>query len=107
MQRELSITPAMMEKGSRFIFHYDGGHGWLEVKESDLIILGVSEKITHYSYKNEGNAYLEEDCDMAKFLSAFIENFSLCRKEIDFNKMITEVYDGNFSPIRNYQKYIL
>ena len=54
-----------------FTFHEDPGHGWLQVPYSDLVILGLTEKISTFSYRNGMVTYLEEDCDMALFITAY------------------------------------
>ena len=51
-------------------FFEDPGHGWLEVQVSELRDLGIFDKITHYSYRKGGTAYLEEDCDAPTYLKA-------------------------------------
>ena len=53
-----------------YTYHTDPGHGWLEVGVDELILLGIGEKISSYSYINGGKAYLEEDCDMELFMNA-------------------------------------
>ena len=52
-----------------YTYHTDPGHGWLEVGVDELILLGIGDKISSYSYINGGKAYLEEDCDMALFIN--------------------------------------
>lgn len=54
------------------VFWEDPGHGWLEVYKSALDFLGISEKITPYSYiSNDGKiAYLEEDQDAGVYIEA-------------------------------------
>ena len=105
MRKDISVTPAMIEQGGGFIFHHDGGHGWLEVSASDLSILGINEGISHYSYQNNGKVYLEEDCDLPKFLDAFALYYGLDRNGANFEKCTKCVYDGDSSPIRQYQSY--
>jgi hypothetical protein len=51
-------------------FYADAGHGWLKVKKTELVRLGISEKITAYSYQFKEWAYLEEDCDLSAFVDA-------------------------------------
>jgi hypothetical protein len=43
-------------------------HGYLAVKLSDVIDLGIRDLITEYSFYNATTAYLEEDCDMPLFV---------------------------------------
>jgi hypothetical protein len=50
--------------------HEDGGHGWLEVSKAEIMATPVP--VTPYSYQDNDNVYLEEDCDKWKFLS-FLE----------------------------------
>lgn len=66
-------------------FYADPGHGWLKVPRSELLRLDAPgtcwnstggpskpllDTISNYSYKHLGMVYLEEDCDMAKFMAA-------------------------------------
>jgi hypothetical protein len=51
-------------------FYTDPSHGWLEVKRSDLIKLGIEDEISGYSYQKGAKVYLEEDCDMSRFIDA-------------------------------------
>lgn len=51
-------------------FYTDPAHGWLEVKRSDLIALGIEDQISGYSYEKGSKVYLEEDCDMSRFMEA-------------------------------------
>jgi hypothetical protein len=57
-------------KTQKLTYHTDPAHGWLEVKRSDLIALGIEDKITGFSYEKGAKAYLEEDCDMPAYLHA-------------------------------------
>ena len=54
-----------MNINANHTFWEDPGHGWLEVERSMLDYLGLSEKISGYSYQsNDGKTvYLEEDQD--------------------------------------------
>ena len=49
-------------------YHTDPGHGWLAVPDVELALLGLSGSISGYSYQRGAVVYLEEDCDMTKFL---------------------------------------
>jgi hypothetical protein len=51
--------------------HTDPGHGWLAVSIKELNELGIADKITGYSYVKGRMAYLEEDCDLATFFTAY------------------------------------
>jgi len=79
-------------ESKKYKFHFDSGHGWLEVKLIELIRLGIDEKISSYSYYNNGIMYLEEDCDMRIFVDA------VGLKQED----LIEVNDGDTSFIRDY-----
>lgn len=80
-----------------FDFVSDPGHGWLKVPVTELVRLGIADKISTYSYLRDGMAYLEEDCDYAVFHKARTdrsEPFSV--KQHARNKS---------SRIRNYDRY--
>lgn len=53
-----------------YTYFTDPGHGWLRVKRAELNDLGIANKISPYSYMRGDYVYLEEDCDMAKFMKA-------------------------------------
>lgn len=48
----------------------DSSHGWLKVPVSELERLNIVEDITTFSYVRNDMAYLEQDADMATFLTA-------------------------------------
>jgi len=50
--------------------HNDPSHGWLEVKRSDLIALKIEDQISRFSYEKGSKVYLEEDCDMTRYIRA-------------------------------------
>lgn len=81
----------------KYIFHEDPGHGWLEVTRSELKNLGILKKISHFSYQNGDNVYLEEDDDAFVFINAKKENGE--KVEIDFR------FCNDYSEIRNYPSF--
>ena len=83
----------------KLTFHYDAGHGWLEVDASELERLGIAGQISGYSYKRGSRAYLEEDCDVLLYIET-ASRAGLIKKS-DFH----DVYDGDYSPIRDYDRY--
>ena len=83
----------------KYKFHYDAGHGWLEVELNELKELGIEKEISQFSYQKDEKVYLEEDCDVAVFIKAKKINPN------DFNSLIEEVDDGDYSKIRNYGSY--
>lgn len=54
-------------------WHVDPAHAWLEVSEAELSRLGIRERISSYSYRHAGRAYLEEDRDAGIYLRAIAE----------------------------------
>lgn len=84
----------MSENAYRFIS--DPGHGWLEVPEAELTRLNIADKISAYSYRNGGNAYLEEDSDFGVFKKA--------KDAAGETLKLEEVYQEN-TPIRNYPRF--
>jgi len=79
-------------ESKKYKFHFDASHGWLEVDLIELVRLGIDEKISSYSYYNNGKMYLEEDCDMPIFMEAS----GVKQKDIE------EVNDGDTSFIKDY-----
>lgn len=53
-----------------YIRYEDPGHSWLRVPKSELEALGIAAQISPYSFQSGTYAYLEEDCDMARFIDA-------------------------------------
>lgn len=51
-------------------FYTDPSHGWLEVKRSHLVTLGIENQISGYSYEKGARVYLEEDNDLSRFMEA-------------------------------------
>ena len=52
----------------------DPGHGWLRVPLVDIARLGVEQTISSFSFIDGHYAYLEEDCDAARYLAALREH---------------------------------
>lgn len=77
-------------------FYHDPGHGWLEVKRSELRDLGLLGVITPCSYQKGPFVYLEEDCDAQTYVNALKERGQRL-------ETIDEYQDP--TPIRNYCGY--
>lgn len=75
----------------------DPGHGWVAIKRSVLIKLGIEHKITPYSYQRGQTAYLEEDCDMSTLMRA--------ARDAGIALEFTEKYTDKRSPIRSYDRF--
>ena len=57
-------------KRTEHIFYNDPGHAWMEVKYSDIVMLGINKEISGYSYRSGDLVYLEEDRDAGIYLNA-------------------------------------
>lgn len=78
-------------------FHSDPSHGWAEIPHQFINALGIGGKISRYSYQDDINAYLEEDCDLATFMqTAEAQGW-----EIQFK----DKHTNNDSFIRNFPRY--
>ena len=66
------IPPAILRK-----FYFDSGHGWLEVNYQELIDLGITKRITNWSYRDGEKVYLEEDIDAGTYIDAVKEQRGL------------------------------
>ncbi len=52
-----------------FTYYTDPGHGWVEAPLALIHELGLTSKITPYSYQRGGMVYLEEDCDAGELIA--------------------------------------
>lgn len=86
-----------MKEAVKLLHYVDPGHSWLRVPLKMLKKLGISNKISSFSYQRTEYAYLEEDCDMTVFMKAM---------EVKGQKVVfvTRRTDRE-SRIRNYGSY--
>ena len=77
-------------------FHSDPGHSWLAVPYSELLDLGIADKISTYSYIKGKTVYLEEDLDAGIYIDAVKAKGNTVK--------LTTKYCEN-TPIRNYAYY--
>ena len=79
----------------KITFYTDPGHGWAAVPMTELVLLGIADKISGYSYRKGETAFLEEDCDFSVYIEAITgEPYE-----------IKEHHTNSDSPIRNYKRY--
>ena len=69
------VTPPVISISRKFYF--DSGHGWLEVNYQELIDLGITKRITNWSYRDDKKVYLEEDIDAGTYIDAVEEQRGL------------------------------
>ena len=77
----------------------DPGHGWLRVKRTQLAELGITHKITPFSYQRGQWVYLEEDCDASLFLD------TVRAKTGSYPMCVTHNSRTKPSKIRGYESY--
>ena len=82
----------------KFDFYTDGGHGWLKVRLSLIVKLGIANRITTSSYYRNGWVYLEEDYDMSIFCHAMKDN--------GFKVLASYNYTDKQSKIRGYDYFM-
>ena len=76
-----------------FDFHQDGGHAWLKVSKKLFNKTNASiEHISRFSYEDNNNYYLEEDCDATMYLNNL--------KEQNIKYSFINIDDGDYSAIR-------
>jgi hypothetical protein len=51
-------------------YYQDPGHGWARVSIGLLHGLKIAGDISPYSYRRGNYAYLEEDCDLSRLMTA-------------------------------------
>jgi alcohol dehydrogenase YqhD (iron-dependent ADH family) len=78
-----------------FNFIHDAGHGWIKVDKNFFNSLNILNKISSYSYQDEDNYFLEEDCDAYVFVEA------LKNKNINFS-FNERIFNG-YCFVRNLQ----
>lgn len=64
-------------------------------------MLDLTNEISQYSYEQDGQVYLEEDCDATKYLKAI----GKLKDENWWKEHITFHFTNNHSVIRNYPRY--
>jgi len=86
---------------NKLIFHTDPGHGWLACKRQLLADLGITDKVSCFSYQKGGTVYLEEDCDVTLLFDALeLHGFMI----EDIQLRIRDSYRER-SPIRSYASF--
>jgi hypothetical protein len=79
--------------------HYsDSAHGWVKVKGSLLVKLGIENKISSFSYAFGGDVFLEEDSDFSIFYDA-------CAAQ-NIKIELNQSYCDGQSSIRGYSSYV-
>lgn len=78
-------------------YYHDSGHGWVAVKQKDLAALGITHRISQFSYHRGNTVYCEEDCDASILIDAL--------KARGYKIHITDVYHSGRSFIRSYPPY--
>lgn len=79
-------------------YYTDPGHGWFAVKRAELDRLGISGRISSYSYMRGETAYLEEDCDASVY-------FNAVRAKTGQDPAYVTKHTNGRSPIRSYQSF--
>ena len=96
--RVAKAIQARITKSKTYKWYSDAGHAWLKVSIKEVKDLDICHKISSYSYINNGNVYLECDCDAELFINA---------KEQATNSTLNfdEVNCGDNSTIRNFNRF--
>lgn len=84
-------------KSKIYNFYCDPGHAWVKVPRTELDKLGIADKISSYSYQRGDHVYLEEDCDLYRFMEAMETN----GVKVTFRDHVS----NKSSRIRNYDRY--
>lgn len=86
-----------MKETDTYIYHHDAAHGWLCVPKAEIARLDLLDDISPYSYHDRHNVYLEADRDAPLFVNAL--------KADGHDFAVSEVHDGDYSPIRDLPRY--
>ncbi len=92
------MTKEMKKATTKMIDIYsDPAHAWGKVERTELIELGIADKISACSYMSFAFAYLEEDCDLGHYMLA------MAVKGIKVE--LREHHTDRQSKIRSYNPY--
>jgi hypothetical protein len=91
-------------------FYGDPSHGWLKVRVSHLKVLGIFGAITGFSYRADGDVYLEEDLDAQTYINALFGKHGLRTKEQQnafgaWRDMIINHHSNRDSFVRNLPQF--
>ena len=75
----------------------DPGHAWARFPKARLIKLGIADKVSPYSYERNGQAFLEEDCDLSILVDAL--------KARGYTVNFKQNHTNRSSKIRSYSSY--
>jgi len=93
--------PAQINTIRTFPVFSDPGHAWAAVPCAYLRMLGIADKVSHYSYvsASKKTAYLEEDSDLSLFVNTW-------RAKYGANPLLREHSNSNrSSSIRRLENY--
>lgn len=86
-------------QAGKVVFHADPGHGWYQVP---LYMTKGMTTISGFSYRDKDFAYLEEDCDIARFL----ENVDPIHANWKgLMEGVRDTHTNNDSPIRRKARF--
>lgn len=79
------------------VVYSDPQHAWAKVSKKELNTLGIANDISSCSYEKGDFAYLEEDCDLSKYIDALKKNNIIYK--------FKQTWTNRRSKIRNYYSY--
>ncbi|MEE9215652.1 MAG: hypothetical protein V3U54_12930 [Thermodesulfobacteriota bacterium] len=83
----------------RFDFISDLGHGYVKVPLVMIQELGITNKISEYSFKDNEFGYLEEDCDFWLFIG------ELLLQQVNIRVEYNYIDAGEFAPCRQLPRF--
>jgi hypothetical protein len=87
-----------MNSQTNYTFISDSGHGWVRVPRHEIKELGISDKVSRFSYVDAYWVYLEEDCDFTVWMLAHKDKFGM-------EPNIVEKYENGECFIRNLNSF--
>ena len=79
-------------------YYQDPGHGWVRVSMGLLHGLKIAHEISPFSYRRNDYAYLEEDCDLSRLLTA--------AQAAGIEIKLKQFHTNKNSKIRGYRPYL-
>ena len=84
-------------------FYSDPGHGWAETTIQEIKDLGIECDISSFSYRRGNKVYLEEDCDLSRYMKAL----GFAPDDCNVKYAFIDEHTNQDSEIRTFRPYYI